>query len=179
MLKIPDTVFILIDVQGKLAQLMHEKETLFNNLTTIVRGIQLLQIPIVWMEQNPAKMGETIPQLKHLLRDNASLPKMSFSGWRDPVSASRIASLGRKQALIAGIESHVCVYQTARDMVDNGYEVEVVADAVSSRIVSSKQIALRKLRDCGVRLTTVEMALFELLETADHPAFRDVLKLVR
>jgi nicotinamidase-related amidase len=104
---------------------------------------------------------------------------MSFSGYGDPVFIENMEALSRRQVLLAGIETHVCVYQTAVDLLARGYEVGVVADAVSSRKVADRDIALTRMRDEGVRLCSVEMALFELMRTAAHPAFRDVLKIIR
>jgi len=179
MLKPEQTLFVLVDVQGKLAQIMYERDALFDNLLKLVKGIRVLNIPIVWMEQNPEKMGATIPELAELLQDLCPMPKMSFGACGDGTIMDVIESSGRKQILVAGIEAHVCVYQTARGLHDQGYDVEVVSDAVSSRTATNRDGALRRLQQCGVSLTTVEMALFELLGTAEHAAFRDFLKIVR
>jgi len=178
-LTLEDTVFVLVDVQGKLAQLMYEKDRLFENLQRIVKGVNVLGLPIVWMEQNPEKMGPTIPELCALLEGHEPIAKMSFGGCGDGTFLRQLESTGRKQVLIAGIETHVCVYQTSAALVSRGYAVDVVADAVSSRALSNKEIGLAKMQQCGVRLTSVEMALFELLGTAKHPAFRELLKIVK
>lgn len=179
MLKIENTVFILIDVQGKLAQVMHEKDMLFNNLQKLIAGIKALKIPVIWMEQIPEKMGPTIPELSELLKDEKPIGKKCFSCCHDNVFMKKLAGLNRGQVLVAGIETHVCVYQTAAMLVEAGYDVEVVADGTSSRTLSNRTIGLDKIRTCGAHVTTVEMALFELLKTADHPAFREILKIVK
>jgi nicotinamidase-related amidase len=90
-----------------------------------------------------------------------------------------LGKTGRKSVLMAGIEAHVCVYQTACDLIARGYRVEVVADAVSSRSPRNLQIGLERIRAAGGYVTCMEMALFELMRTSTHPAFRDILKLVR
>lgn len=90
-----------------------------------------------------------------------------------------LRAVNRKQVLISGIEAHVCIYQTAADMVDLGYEVQVVTDAVSSRNMEGKEIGLQKMRDAGTRLTSVETALFELLKVAEGKHFKDILKIVK
>lgn len=179
MLKAADGVLVLIDVQGKLADLMHGKEALFANLVKMVQGAQALGMPVLWLEQNPQRMGGTIPELRERLAGQTPIPKMSFSACGEPAFVECLQSLGRRQVLIAGIETHVCVYQTARDLRQRGYEVEVVADAVSSRRESDRAIGLERCRETGARLTVVEMALFELMGTAEHQAFKDVLKIVR
>lgn len=176
---IDNAVFILVDVQGRLAEIMHEKDVLFDNLQRLVKGMQLLKVPILWMEQIPEKMGPTIPPLAALLAPDKPISKTSFSCCGNDPFLKHLHSLGRKSVVMAGIEAHVCVYQTAMDLLERGYEVEVVADAVSSRAASNKQIALKRIKAAGARLTSVEMVLFELMRTADHPAFRDMLKIVK
>ena len=179
MLKIENTVFVLIDVQGKLAQVMHEKDALFDNLQKLVSGIKALKIPIIWIEQIPEKMGPTIPELSELLKNEKPIAKRCFSCCHDSIFMKRLNELARKQILIAGIETHVCVYQTAVMLVEMGYEAEVAADGTSSRALSNKITGLERIRLAGARITSVEMALFELLKTADHSAFREILKIVK
>ena len=180
MLSDKNTVLVVIDVQGKLAQVMHEKETLYVNLGKMIQGALSLGIPILWLEQNPARMGETIPEVKTLLAAHQpSIAKMSFSAYGEPVFIENLESISRRQVLLAGIETHVCVYQTAADLLKRGYEVNVVADAVSSRKPADREVGLARMQAEGVRLTCVEMALFEVMRTALHPAFKDILKIVR
>lgn len=104
---------------------------------------------------------------------------MSFSCCGEPRVLEALAALGRRQVLLAGIEAHVCVYQTAADLVEAGYEVEIVADAASSRTAANREIGLQKARDAGAIITCVETALFELLRSADAPQFKAILKLVK
>jgi len=179
MMTVNDTVLVLVDVQGKLAELMHEKDLLFDNLRKLIRGAQILKIPIIWTEQVPEKMGSTIPALQELLTSEAPISKTSFSCCGEQAFLDKLEATKRKQVLIAGIETHVCVFQTAADLVRRGYHVEVVADAVSSRTLSNKLIGLEKAKAHGTFLTSVESALFELLRTAAAPEFKDILKLVK
>jgi nicotinamidase-related amidase len=179
MLTVGNAVLVLVDVQGKLAQIMFEKDALFTNLQKLVRGMQALSVPIIWLEQNPERMGATIPELRELLASATPIHKMSFSCCGEPVFVARLEALGRRQALLAGIEAHVCVYQTAADLVRRGGEVEVVADAVSSRTSANREIGLERARGAGARLTSVETCLFELLGTAEHAAFKDILRIVK
>jgi len=179
MLGIHDSVFVLVDVQGPLAEVMYQKETLFDNLQRLVSGMRILGVPIIWMEQNPEKMGRTIPQLSEILEGESPSPKMSFSCHSNSTFHKLLKKSGRRNVVLAGIEAHVCIYQTARELVDDGCYEEVVADAVSSRSLDNKQIALDRIRDCGVHLTTTEMVLFELMRTAKHPRFKQILQIVK
>ena len=179
MLKKKNAVLLLVDVQGKLARLMHEKERLFDNLQKLIKGIQVLGIPVLWVEQNPAGLGPTIPEVATILSDVKPIPKMSFSSCRNDRFLQALKELGRNQVLVAGIEAHICVYQTAADLVDMGYEVQVVTDAVSSRTVENKAVGLQKMRDAGAGWTSVETALFELIEVAEGEAFKALLKIVK
>lgn len=179
MLSIETTTLLLIDIQGKLAGLMHDKALLFNNLQKLVKGIQVLDIPILWVEQNPAGLGPTIPEVAELLPDVEPISKMSFSSCRNDRFLQALKALNRSQVLIAGIETHICVYQTAADLVDMGLEVQVVTDAVSSRTTANKAIGLQKMTDAGAVLTSVEAALFELLGVADGERFKEIIRIVK
>ena len=179
MLDRQQTVLVVVDVQGKLAQLMHEKQTLFANLKSIIQGIRALDIPVLWAEQNPRGLGPTVAEIAAELEGMEPIAKMSFSCWQDETFATALAAAGRNQVLIAGIEAHICVYQTAQDLTAAGYEVQIVADAVSSRKPESKALALQKLRDAGVSITSVEMTLFELLKVAEGEKFKTILEIVK
>ena len=123
MLEIENVVLLIVDIQGKLALLMHGKELLFKNVQKLIKGIRVLGIPILWVEQNPQGLGPTIPEISAMLPDIQPISKMSFSSCRNDRFLRALKALNRKQVLIAGIEAHVCVYQTAVDLVDIGYEV--------------------------------------------------------
>lgn len=173
------TILIIVDVQGKLAHLMHQKEALFENLQRIIKGAQVLGIPILWVEQNPEGLGPTIPEVAHLLPDVQPIRKLSFSCCGSDRFVEALEATKRAQVLLAGIEAHVCVYQTAVDLLGLGYDVQIVADAVSSRTAQNRQIGLVRASGAGATLTTVEMALFELLKVAKGPEFREILKIVK
>ena len=179
MLKIENTTLLIVDIQGNLAHLMHGKELLFKNVQKLIKGIQILGIPILWVEQNPRGLGPTIREIADLLSNIQPISKMSFSSCRNERFLQALNALNRKQVLIAGIEAHVCVYQTAAELVDIGYDVQVVTDAVSSRNMENKEIGLHRMRDSGVSLTSVETALFELLKVAEGEQFIEILKIVK
>jgi nicotinamidase-related amidase len=174
MLNANNTVLVIVDVQGKLAHMMHDKETLFANVQRMIRGAKVLDIPILWAEQYPEKLGGTIDEVASLLEGQQPIPKMSFSCAQNPQFNAALEALSRKQVLVTGMEAHVCVHHTAIDLVAQGYEVEVVEDAIGARIASNKAVAVRKMCALGVGLTSTEMALFELMGSCEHPAFRQI-----
>ena len=179
MLRAEDTVLVVIDVQGKLAQLMHDKEELFKNIRTMILGAKALDVPILLTEQYPEGMGSTIPEIADLLDGVTPIAKTSFSCCGDDGFTEAFTTVGREQALLVGIETHICVWQTAYDLLESDYEVHVVADAVSSRKAENKHIGLENMRDSGAIMTCTETALFELLRVAEGPKFKEILKLVK
>ncbi len=179
MLDINKTILAIIDIQGNLALAMHDKESLFKGLKQIIKGITALEIPIILTEQNPKGLGPTIPEIRELLPDIAAIPKMSFNCCNEKVFMEAVKSHGKKQVLVAGIESHICVYQTAAALLDTGYEVHIVTDAVASRSPQNRELALKKMERMGIVMTGVEMALFELLKTAGHERFREIVKIIK
>ncbi|MBN1627829.1 MAG: hydrolase [Deltaproteobacteria bacterium] len=179
MLKIENTALIIVDIQGNLALAMHEKELLFRNVRKLIKGIQVLGIPILWTEQIPQKLGPTIPEIADLMSGIHPVSKLSFSCCQDETFLRALKALDRKQILISGIEAHICVYQTTADLIDLGHEVQVVTDAVSSRNIEDKLIGLQRMRDSGASLTSVETSLFELLKTAEAKHFKEILNIVK
>jgi nicotinamidase-related amidase len=180
MLTINNTVLLVIDVQGKLAQLMHQKETLFANLERIIRGAKVLELPIIWTEQLPDKLGATTPAIAELMLDVAHpISKATFSCCGAAPFTKQLAATGRKQLLVTGIETHICVYQTALDLLAQGFKVQLVTDAVSSRLAENRQLGIERIKEAGATLTSTEMALFELLKVAEGPQFKQITKIVK
>ena len=179
MLEVDKCALVVIDIQSKLAQLMYQKEALFENTQKLIKGMQVLEIPIIVTEQYPQGLGPTIPEIASLFPDFKPIPKVAFSCCGDEGFQKGLLSVNRPQILICGIETHVCVYQTTIDLLASRYEVEVVADAVSSRTVANREIALQRIRDEGAGITSVEMALFDLMKVAEGPKFKEVSKIVK
>ena len=179
MLTIDDTILLVIDVQGRLAEVMHNKERLFANVQRMIQGAYVLDLPIVVTEQVPDKLGETRPEIAQYLDGVEPIAKRSFSCCGNETFMETMTDLGRNQILMTGIETHVCVYQTAVDLLSQGYEVQLVADAVSSRTPENRQLGIDRMKAAGVGLTGTEMALFELLRIADGSAFRAISKIVK
>jgi nicotinamidase-related amidase len=179
MLKPENIILAIIDVQEKLAKHMYGREALFVSLQKLIKGARVLEIPILWLEQNPDGLGPTIPEVAALLSGLQPIAKRCFSGCGSDRFVQELRASSRKQVLLAGIETHVCVYQTACDLAASGYQVEVVSDAVSSRTVENKEIGLHKIQQVGAGLTSVETVLFELVRVAEGPAFKEILAIVK
>ncbi|MGE0086715.1 MAG: hydrolase [Desulfococcaceae bacterium] len=179
MLSSENAVLLVVDVQGKLAQMMHNKDAFFKNLSIIIQGAKILEIPIIWLEQIPEKLGSTTPEIAQLLTGFKPISKHTFSAWRNENFRNALIAANRKQVLITGIETHICVYQTARSLAEHGYEVHAVADAVASRYPENKEIGLEKIRNAGGIMTSAETALFEIMKEAGGEKFRQIVKIIR
>ena len=178
-LKRDNTALIVIDVQGKLAQLMHNKEELYANLVRMIEGARVLDLPILWTEQYPQGLGETDPEIAAHLAGLTPLVKDTFSCCGDSNFMDALNRTGRRQLLVTGIEAHVCVYQTTSELLQTDYQVEVVADAVSSRTEQNKRIGLERMQAKGAGVVSTEMCLLELLQVAKGDAFKQILKIIK
>ncbi len=174
-----DSLLVVIDVQGRLARLMHESEAMIGRQRILIEACRILELPVLLTEQVPDKLGSTVDELASALDGIEPQVKTAFGCLGDPGIRQTLEACGRRSVLIAGIEAHVCVWQTARALRVAGYEVHVVADAVSSRSAFNRDIAFRRMEAIGVRLSSVEMVLFELMVDAKHDQFRAVTRLLR
>lgn len=172
------TGLMIVDVQGKLAGMMCDSESLLRQLRILIQGATLLELPVVWIEQVPDKLGATRAEIADLI-PGQPLVKNTFNGMANPVIAEAVQAAGCDHWLVAGIESHICVYQTVAGLCDAGYSVEVVTDAVSSRIETNRDLGVHKMEALGAQRTSVEMVLMELQQVADGEVFRQLIKLIR
>lgn len=170
---------LVVDVQGKLADLMYNKSQLFSHIITMVEAAKLLGLPIYWFEQYPKGLGATKTAIRELLADDYYHEKMSFSACGGGNFMSQLRAAGCHQCIVTGIETHVCVYQTVLDLLANGYAVKVNQQAVSSRLKSNKKLGLHNMEQAGASITSTEMVLFELMRTAEHPQFRKISRLLK
>lgn len=178
-MKSNDTALVLIDYQGKLAKVMHERYALADKMERLVKGAKLLEIPIIWVEQYPQGLGPTAPVIQELLTDHVPIAKMDFSACRHEDFQEKLQTINRKNIIVAGIEAHICVYQTVKELLAMDYYVEYVCDAISSRTVEDKQMAMKKMDCLGALPTSVEMVLFELMGSATHPIFKKISALIK
>lgn len=179
MLGLESTVLVVIDVQEKLTRVMYQRDRLINNLQKLIRGIQVLDVPIILTEQYPQGLGATISEISQLLSNIQPLPKLSFSCHGNENFVRRFDALGRRQILVSGIESHVCIYQSVSDFINLGYEVHVVTDAVSSRTLENRKIGFNLMKQTGAILTSTETVLFELLKIAKGEKFKTISQIVK
>ncbi|AYO03949.1 hydrolase [Vibrio parahaemolyticus] len=180
MLSKGNTGLIVVDVQGKLATLMHESDALIENITKLVKGAKALDLPILWLEQNPERLGPTAEPIREVL-ESTHLPitKYTFDGCKEATFNVAVENAKVDTWLVCGIESHICVYQTAVSLRQSGYRVELVTDCVSSRTAANKALALAKLTANGVVLTGLEMCLYEMVEDCRAPEFKEILALIK
>jgi len=179
MFTIDNTILLVIDVQGQLAQLMHEKEKLFKALGTLIQGMKILEVPIIWMEQIPKNLGPTTEAVSKYLTDEEPIEKFSFSCCGNPQFMEKFLKAGRTQVLLTGIETHICVFQTGYDLIQQGRQVQVVTDCVSSRTKENKEIGIQRIVQSGGQVTCVEMLFFELLQAAKGDKFKQIIKLIK
>jgi nicotinamidase-related amidase len=179
MLNCADTVLVIVDIQEKLVRAMPAREDLVLKARQLVQGARALNVPILYTEQNPKGLGPTVPEIAAVMPGVEPITKFSFGCCACEDFVRALQAAGRRNVLVAGIETHVCVYQTARELLEKGYHVEVAADACSSRTPQNKQTGLDKMRDAGAAITSVETALFELLKVAEGPLFKEILKIVK
>ncbi|HKJ22016.1 MAG TPA: hydrolase [Gammaproteobacteria bacterium] len=171
---------MLIDIQQKLAAAMEPpvREQLLRNTGILSQAANALGIPVVHTEQYPKGLGPTEPELADHLHDPA-IEKTCFSCYRAPGFAEQLRRNGRRQIVLGGMESHVCVLQTAVQLAEHGYQVFVVEDAIASRRKLHHRNALARLRQAGISVIMTESALFEWLRDAKHEQFRTLSKLIR
>ena len=174
-----NVALVVVDVQEKLLPVIDKHECITENLKKVIEGVQVLNIPVLLTAQYPKGLGPTVSQLKEVLQDYAPVEKISFSCCGESKFISALGNLNREQILVGGIEAHVCVYQTCLDLISKGYEVHLLTDCISSRNAENRTLAIDKLKSLGVSVTSVEMALFELLKAADSEEFKKISKIVK
>jgi nicotinamidase-related amidase len=173
------SVALLVDLQERLLETIEDRARVLKSADRFVRGLKLLGIPLLVTEQNPAVFGRTAEPVRTALGETPPLSKLAFSCWEDETLRKGIAALGRRQVLVFGLETHICVGQTALDGVAHGYEVHGVFDACGARTAELHQVGVDKMKAGGVIPCSTESALFELLERAGTDEFRKLLPLLK
>jgi nicotinamidase-related amidase len=179
MLSKENTVLVVIDLQEKLLVKMPDAETLLDSCVRLVKVCGILEIPVLVTEQYPKGLGPTDEGIRQAVPDMIAIEKITFDCCGEPAFLEALHSSERKQALVVGIETHVCVCQTVLSLIDSGFETYVVLDAVRSRAESEREAGLQRMRDNGAHIVTAEMAIFELLKRAGTPEFKRVLPLLK
>ncbi len=173
------TGLLVVDIQGKLARLVHQSDLLLSNCGKLIQGAQALGLPIVALEQNPEKLGVTVPEISLLFDHFEALPKFTFGACASSDFVDAIVSIDVDAWLVCGIEAHICVYQTVAGLIERGYQVQIVGDCVSSRDVANRELGIARAKSLGAEITGLEMCLYELVQDCRDPEFRQILALVR
>jgi nicotinamidase-related amidase len=179
LLKSDESQLLIVDVQERLLPAMADSAAVLKGCTILLEAAAKLGIPILVSEQYPKGLGHTVAEVAALAPNGGIREKIAFSCAADQGLAETLEARGRRQVVVAGIEAHVCVLQTAMMLREQGYEVFVAADAVSSRLPGSVDLALARLRQSGITVGNCEMVLFEWLGQAGTPEFKEISKLIR
>lgn len=173
------SIGLVIDIQERLFPHIYASKLFLENTKRLIEGLKILEIPLIVTEQYPKGLGPTIPEIISLFSPFKSLEKNSFSCYDNEIVRGSLLSTGRKFIIVCGIETHVCVLQTAIDLLENNLIPVVIADCVSSRKIDDKQIALERLRHEGAIVSSYESILFELCRYSGTEQFKAISKLVK
>jgi len=174
-----NTIGLVIDIQERLVPVMEENEQLVENCRKLIQGLQILGVNLLVTQQYSKGLGETIDEIKSVINDFQYIEKKDFSCYDEPVFAEKLKRSGAENVIICGIESHVCVLQTAIDLKEAGFVPVVVMDCVSSRSFDNVDLAMKRFRYEGILMTSLESILFELTRSAAAPGFKEISKLVK
>jgi nicotinamidase-related amidase len=179
-LKSDDAVVVVVDLQEAFRAPIFEFDEIVARTATVVRAAKLLNLPVLVTEQYPKALGATVSEIKSALPDGVAIVhKTAFSCCGASVFMEQLERLRRKQVILCGIETHVCMSQTAHDLLARGYQVHVLEDSASSRTPQNREIGLAKMRRSGALPSSSEMALFELMADSKHEHFRAISKMVK
>lgn len=180
-IKRDDSLLVAIDYQEKLMPVMDEVERLRDKVSRLTRGIGVLNIPAIATEQYPKGLGRTenFEEFEKNLGGVTIVEKDSFSAFGAPDFEEIVKATSKQTILLCGIETHICVQQTALDFLERGYRVLLIADCCSSRSAEDKSIAFLRMQQAGVELVTVEALLFEMIEGNKDPEFKDISRIIK
>ncbi|MEE3361969.1 MAG: hydrolase [Anaerovoracaceae bacterium] len=179
MIRREEAAVIAIDFQTNIIKAMHEKEELADCAARLFEGAKALGVPVLVTQQYTKGLGETVPEIAQAIGDFEHVEKTTFSALKTPEFKERLEASGKKQVILTGIEAHVCVQQTALELLDAGYDVFVLSDCISSRKKKDKKEAERRMVHAGCVLTTYEAALFEMLDGSKSDGFKEISKIVK
>ena len=178
MLNIEDSLFLIIDIQEKLVNMLENKD-IVKNAFVISKACNELEIPVIITEQYPKGLGSTLNEIKETAHKAVYFEKTDFSAIKNAEIKSGIENFNRKQIIICGIEAHICVLQTAEELINCGYEVYLLKDCSASRRKDDFETAVEYLKQIGVKIINKEIALFMLLKSAKHQKFKELQALIK
>ena len=174
------TALVVIDVQEAFRSVIPEFSTIASRISTAVQGFRILNVPYLVTEQYPKGLGPTAEEIKFVLPDDyETFEKTAFSSCGAAPFVARLQELGTQQVVVCGLETHICVSQTAHDLVESGFQVHVLVDCVCARFEYNRTAGLAKMQRSGVIPSSVEMALFELMRDSRHEQFKDIQALIK
>lgn len=173
------SLFLIIDDQVRLLPSICDAEKMLHNTGILIQGLKLLNVPMVITQQYTKGLGMSDPSIYLHTGTEDYLEKRTFSCWKDENIRKFIQNSGCRRVILCGIEAHICVLQTALDLVHAGYETVLVTDCTSSRKLSDKETALQRMLQEGITLTSYESLLFEMMETSLHPHFKEISALIK
>lgn len=173
------SVLLVVDIQEAFQGHIDQIERIIERSKIMIQAAKLLEMPIVVTEQYPKGLGHTLGPIREVLGDCLYYDKVTFSCCQDNSIRKALRNFNRSQVLLVGIETHVCIMQTAYDLMEMQLQPYIAVDAVGSRCQEDRQVALQRLQNDGIVLTTTEAAIFEMAESSKHPAFKEIAKLVK
>ena len=174
------TALVVVDIQEAFRNVIPDFATIAQRASTAVRGFQILGVPVIITEQYPKGLGKTAEEIRQVLpQDLRVFEKTAFSSCGAEQFVTKLEELGVKQVVICGLETHVCVNQTAHDLLDRGFQVHVLCDCVTSRFEYNRLAGMAKMRRSGVIESSIEMAFFELMRDAKHEHFKELQSLIK
>jgi len=179
LLKREECLLLVVDVQRTMLDPCKNARRLLKNTAALIEIFKIVGAPVLFSEHNKEKLGPVVPELLSAAPGSRSLNKQHFSCLQDPELRQAIESYNRKSLVLCGLETHVCIFQTAADALNSGFRVHVVADAVGSRSLFNWKIGLLRLKMAGAVISSTEMTLFELLNQAGTPEFRQALPIIK
>ncbi len=174
-----DTLFLIIDIQDKLINSTFNKEVILKKTEILSKAASILDIPVIITEQYPKGLGETINLIKNNCQKAMFFEKTNFNAYSDEALVNAIKNSNKKQIVLFGIETHICVMQTALNLIEDGYAVAIIKDACGSRTSIEYDNGLQYLKSSGIKIKTTEMLIFELLKSSKHPKFKEIQNLIK
>ncbi len=174
-----EAMAIVVDYQEKLIPVIHDFETVVKNSQILLEGLKELEVPMVISQQYTKGLGETIAPIRDVVGEAGTMEKTTFSLWQTEEIRRAITETGRKKVILCGVEAHICVLQTAIDLLAEEYEVYLVQDCIGSRKPNDKKFACKRAMQEGAWLTTYEAVLYELTMGAKNPHFKAISKLTK
>jgi nicotinamidase-related amidase len=174
-----DAILLVLDIQGTLFKTMHGKEKMLETSLRMIEFAKRLDIPVLITEQYPKGLGPSLPEVLQALPEAQVIPKTAFSCFGEPRFDAGVRALGRRTVVVIGMETHICVAQTTLEGIEKGYNMYLVADAITSCSPSDTQIAFDRLRAAGATVATSEMAMFEILRAAKTSDFQKCFDLLK